>query len=746
MKRLKTLVVLFLVALLVTTQFSSVNALEPTIDLSGIDALAQSRVDNNTTPGVTVLVKQGDRILYEKSFGYSYLYEVEGEGASAIGVEVDNPVMMTNDTLYDLASVTKVMATTQAMMMLVYQGLIDVDEPVATYMPEFGINGKENITARDLLTHTSGLAQWKPTFLYVNTREGERQLVNNLSIEGTPGAYAYSDLGFYTLGFLIEEVTGKPLEVYLQDNLYGPLGLMNTMFVPLENGVSPDKIAATSWGNPYEWRMSNQRDYNVGYNTAVDQAAFDAFTGWRWYSLRGEVNDGNAAMANEGVAGHAGLFSTANDLSIIGEMMLSGGTLKGHTFYDQDTIDLFTTKDVTRSSRGLGWAIGGATGSGFVGRYGSDDTFRHDGFTGTQVIFDKAYDLQVIVLSNKQHYGPYNSNGSYYSTYTMSREISELAYAAVISDIDTKDVAPLEAAILSASEIDLSLYTTTSGNALLAAIAAGQVVVDNPVSLSLDISDAIVAIETATFALVRLADKDDLNTLVDSVKDLTLEGYGSASALAFSEALAEAQAILANEEGTQDAVNQAYTKLQTAFDNLVELADKSALLELVNRVKDTDLSVYTDTTVETFSNALTAAQETLGKELATQDEVDEAIASLQSAFASLTKAVDKEELRLLFDEMSKVSLKEFTADSSALFTKALDNAKVALGNANATQEEVDEAVATLEAAFAGLKALPETDDDLPDTGADYGWMTMVGASLTLAGILVLKRKKLVTKD
>lgn len=408
---------------------SIVSAEETTADLSAIDEIAQRRVDNGTTPGVTVLVKQGEDVLYHKSFGWSYLYDM--------GIKLENPIEATNNTIYDLASVTKVMATTQAVMKLVDEGRLDIDIPVANYLEGFGTKGKENITSRQLLTHTSGLPQWEPTYLYVDTREGEKEYVNDLEMMFAPGTYRYSDFSFMILAFVVEEITGQPLEDYLEENIYGPLGMEDTMFTPLENGVDPARIAATSWGNPYEWRMSNQRDWNVGYDTSEHQEAFDAFEGWREYTLVGEVNDGNAGMANEGVAGHAGLFSTASDLSILGDVMLNGGEINGVRLYSQETIDLFTTMQDGIPNRGLGWRVGGASpGTGFVGDYATDSTFAHDGFTGTQVVFHPDYDLQVIVLSNKQNYGPYNNNGSYYSTYALSREINNAVFEAIRTDAD----------------------------------------------------------------------------------------------------------------------------------------------------------------------------------------------------------------------------------------------------------------------------------------------------------------------
>lgn len=391
------------------------------LDLSFIDDLTEEAMENEIFPGATVLVKQGDDLLYEKSFGHAYLYDM--------GEKLDNPIPMRNDTLYDLASVTKVAATTQAIMILYDQGKLKLDDPVVKYIPEFGVNGKEHITIIDLLTHTSGLPQWEPSFLYTNTREGSKEYFSNLELLYETGtAMKYSDFSFIGLAFIVEAISKQPIEEFLDQNLYSKLGMKNTMYVPLENGVEKDRIAATSWGNPFEWRMSNEEEYpGYGYDTSKDVEAFKKFDNWREYTLHGEVNDGNAGMANEGVAGHAGLYSTAHDLSILGTMMLQGGEYNGHQIYSPDTIETFTKAYEDRFGRGLGWQVGGASERyGYVGKYADENVFSHAGFTGTQFILDKEYDLQVIILTNKQNLG--HDNGNYPSPYAYSRNIMNGIY------------------------------------------------------------------------------------------------------------------------------------------------------------------------------------------------------------------------------------------------------------------------------------------------------------------------------
>lgn len=539
-----------------------------------IDEAANKRVDidDNTTPGVTVLIKKGSEVLHHKSYGYAHLYDRDHDDsnlASDKGILLDNPRLATNETLYDLASVTKVMATTQAIMKLVSEGKVDLDAPVYTYLSGFEVNDKDHILVRDLLTHTSGLPQWEPSFLHVDKRVDELEYVKNLELMFDYGTFKYSDFSFMALAFIVEEVTGELIEDYLHDNFYAPLGMKDTMYVPLKNGISKDRIAATSWGNPYEWRMSNQRDYNVGYDTTAHQEAFDKFTGWRWRTLIGEVNDGNAGMGNEGVAGHAGLFSTAYDLSRLGDMMLNGGSLDGVDYYDEAVLKEFTTKVDGLNGRGLGWAspVGSAT-SGYVGKYASNQVFSHDGFTGTQVIFDPAYDLQIIILSNKQNRGPYNERGSYYSTYTMSREISQFAYEYVIEESKAVDKTALQKLVDESELLELSNYKPNSIAEFSSAFEKAKNVLHKENVLQVEVDNALEALKTAKTKLSLRADKTKLDELINKLKDTNLDGMTQKSKDAYLEAYTFAEEIAKDENITQNEVDSAYNKLLAAFEGL----------------------------------------------------------------------------------------------------------------------------------------------------------------------------------
>jgi CubicO group peptidase (beta-lactamase class C family) len=376
--------------------------------LQEIDAAVLEAIESGVTPGAVVLVAKDGKIVKEEAYGFAQKYDM--------GELLKNPRKMKKKTIFDLASVTKVMGTTQGIMKLISDGKLLINDKVSDYIPQFALNGKENITVADLLTHTSGLTPWKPTYLYADNSEEVLDYINQLPLEYPTGTdRRYSDFSFMMLGFLIEEVSGQKLDEFLEENIYSPLNMHDTMFNPAD--YLNQRIAATSWGNPYEYKMID--DPNFGYY--VEESA-DMFKNWRDYTLVGEVNDGNSFYANEGVAGHAGLFSTARDLATLGQTMLNGGFYGKTKLYDEEVLDAFTSPK--RFGQGYGWEL---NKSWYMGDLYSAETFGHTGFTGTQVIFDPQENLQIILLTNKQNNGPLTS-GSYRSTGALSKKVANIVY------------------------------------------------------------------------------------------------------------------------------------------------------------------------------------------------------------------------------------------------------------------------------------------------------------------------------
>lgn len=370
-----------------------------------VDKVIKEAIADGVTPTAQVVITKDGDIVYEKAFGKW------GENQIA-----------TIKTLYDLASVTKALATTQAIMKLDYEGKIDLQAPVTDYIREFGKNGKENVKISDLLTHTSGLTPWQPTYFYANNPEEELDYICNLPLTYPTGTdRRYSDFSFMTLGYVVESITGVKLNDYVEKTIYQPIGMKDTGFVPLKT-MKGQQIAPTSMGNPFEYKMVDEDDFGYRCNEKADD-----FKKWRHYRLLGEVNDGNAWYAQQGVAGHAGLFSNANDLSRLTRLMLAGGQYNGVRLYNQKTIDTFTALQ-SSFGHGYGFEINrGGSEKGYMGLYSNDSFFGHSGFTGTQFIVDKGHDISVIILTNKQYKGV-NAQGKYPSTFSLSRQVMQAVY------------------------------------------------------------------------------------------------------------------------------------------------------------------------------------------------------------------------------------------------------------------------------------------------------------------------------
>ena len=271
-------------------------------------------------------------------------------------------------TIWDMASLTKVIAMTSAVMQLTEGGQLDLDAPVARYLPEFNGPAKDRVTLRHLLTHSSGLPAWRPLYKETYTPVAARALGIATPLDTLPGVrMVYSDLGAIILGQIVERVSGERLDEYVTRHVFVPLGMTSTTYRP-GTALLP-RIAPTE------------------------------FDSWRQRHIRGEVHDENA-FALGGVSGHAGLFSTGRDLARFARMYLSRGTLDGFRFASPQTIRQFTTvQDSTMSNRALGWET--PNGSNSAGTIMRRPAFGHTGFTGTSIWMDPSRDLFVILLTNR---------------------------------------------------------------------------------------------------------------------------------------------------------------------------------------------------------------------------------------------------------------------------------------------------------------------------------------------------------
>lgn len=308
-------------------------------------------------PGAVVLVWKDGQVIYENSFG-------------KLTYDESSPQVKLN-TIYDLASLTKVIATTTATMICIDRGLLNSDDKVIKFIPEFGNYDKEKITIKNLLLHNSGLPAWKKFYGRNLSYNDVISEIFSSSLENKTGEKTvYSDLGIITLGKIIEKVTGKTLDVFCNEEIFKPLGMNLTFFNPTD---SLKKLCAPTEKDDY----------------------------WRMKTLQGEVHDETSAMLG-GVAGHAGLFSTVEDISRLMAMLMSKGTLNGKEYIKSSTIELFTSRYAKESTRALGWDTKSDSGSS-AGNYFSKSSFGHTGFTGTSIWADPEKKLFVIFLTNRVH-------------------------------------------------------------------------------------------------------------------------------------------------------------------------------------------------------------------------------------------------------------------------------------------------------------------------------------------------------
>lgn len=344
------------------------------------DSIIESAVGTRIPGAVLVVARYGEP-LHQRAFGHAQLEDYQGRRLAA-------PRPMRTTTLFDLASVTKVAATTFAVMLLVDRGELEVDAPVWRYLPDFRGPHRDSITVRHLLTHSSGLVQWQPLYYHASNAGRTYDVIRDMPLQwGVGQGRHYSDLGFMLLGYIAERVSGEPLDAYLERELYRPLGLHSTLFRPRARGFTD--FAATEQGNVYERHMVY--DSTFGYRYTGDPTAWD---GWRRYVLEGEVDDGNAWYAHGGVAGHAGLFSTAAELRVLVDLLNGGGSYGGRRYLRPETVRLFLTRD--RFDNYLGWMVPAGM---------PDGSFAHNGFTGTYVLGVPRYGLSIVLLTNRQNMG-----------------------------------------------------------------------------------------------------------------------------------------------------------------------------------------------------------------------------------------------------------------------------------------------------------------------------------------------------
>jgi CubicO group peptidase (beta-lactamase class C family) len=337
--------------------------------LEAVDAVVEAGVAARAFPGGVLAVGLDGALVHSRAFG-------------RLSYDPDAAAVAT-DTLYDLASLTKVVVTTTLSMILVDEGKLDLDARVHAFFPAFSGPARERVTVRHLLTHSGGLQWWAPLYKEVKGKKAYIERIVAMDLAYEPGAKTvYSDLGIILLGDILERVSGTPFEELAEKRVLQPLAMKDSRYRP--PAALLDRIAPTE-NDP-----------------------------WRGRVVRGEVHDENA-LALGGVAPHAGLFATAPDLAHLAQALLDGGVFGGRRIVSRATVELFTERaGIPVSSRALGWdtptdesgqrsSTPGQPGYSSAGSLFSARSFGHTGFTGTSMWMDPERELYVILLTNRVH-------------------------------------------------------------------------------------------------------------------------------------------------------------------------------------------------------------------------------------------------------------------------------------------------------------------------------------------------------
>ncbi|WP_075593831.1 penicillin binding protein PBP4B [Pseudoalteromonas sp. PAB 2.2] len=353
-----------------------------------VDELINQEVAAGFPGAVLGVIKEGELIKLSH-YGAAKKYHADG-------TLLASPEAMKNDTLFDIASNSKMFATNFALMKLASEGKLDVEKPLFYYLPEFRGSGREQRLVKDLLTHSAGYPA-VVDFHRKDNKFGERFFsqnslrTKNLLLTGVPFVagrnvkHLYSDIDYMLLGVLIERISGMPLDSYVESQLYQPLGLTHTVYNPLQKGFLASQIAATE----------------INGNTRGGRIEFDNI---RTDVLQGEVHDEKAFYALGGVAGHAGLFSTAGDIMVLMQVLLNGGGYDNKQLFTPQVLAQFTQPQASDETYGLGWRRAGHQARTWhFGPYASPRAYGHTGWTGTVTVIDPEYDLAIVLLTNARH-------------------------------------------------------------------------------------------------------------------------------------------------------------------------------------------------------------------------------------------------------------------------------------------------------------------------------------------------------
>ena len=357
MKSIRTNIILLALLLLTITGCQLIEKRPCKPDLSGIDRVVEEEIEKGNIPGAVVLVGQRDKVLYFKAFGY----------------EVKEPFeeKMSKNTIFDLASLTKPVATATSILILADQGKIELGDYAGKYIPAFACNGKEEVRLQHLLTHTSGLPAYTNADSLKNAfgtpcPDKVIEKICDMNAVSKPGEqFRYSCLGYITLARIVEIVSGESIDDFARENIFAPLRIKHTTYHPPAS-----------------------REKDIAATQIVDGQL-----------LRGTVHDPLAQLMG-GISGNAGLFSTAYDLSKYCQMLLNSGTWKGKKILSPEAVNRLTT--IQSHGRAYGFDVNSSY-SWVKGSFAPENAFCHTGYTGTSIVCDPASKVYVIILTNRAH-------------------------------------------------------------------------------------------------------------------------------------------------------------------------------------------------------------------------------------------------------------------------------------------------------------------------------------------------------
>ena len=693
----------------------SVGMNKNTLDL--IDTLINNDVKNGFTSAQLAVIKDGVMVK-NSAYGTVNAYNQDGTP------KTDSP-KVTTETLYDIASNTKMYSTNYAIQKLVSDGTINISDKITKFFPEFidgendPIKGKANLTIQHILEHQAGFPAdpqyhnnkfnqetQKPDQnvdnpLYSQDKATTKEMILKTPLQYEPGTKTvYSDVDYMLLGLIVEKVTGMALDEYVENTFYKPLGLNNIVYNPLEKGFAKENIAATELNG-------NTRDGAISFENIRD------------YTLQGEVHDEKAYYSMDGVSGHAGLFANAEDLAKLAQVMLNDGGYGENKFFSKDIIEEFTKRKASSPTWGLGWWREGDNGRvWYFGTQSSSNTFGHQGWTGTLTVIDPESNLVVVLLTNKINSpvidNTINANtfvGNKFTTATLGT-IPTLVYESIIHNNDDA----VDANIAQMVSENLKLYNPTSylGESVLKSVyskidTAITRAEERPTDLNLDYAEEAVRrldVEKNRKEIIKFNERlvaiganpielpdystelEALKTLINESKKIVDEGqdigehihYQTSSWSKFNEVYENAIKIAEKgSEANREELTLATEELLTAKEGLVKL-DKTNLnkaIEAANtKVEEGILEDIEEEIKISFNKALDSAKAVYANKDASIKDIAKAYNDILVEYKKIGIPVgDKNNLSDLVNMAEAINLDRFLSKGQEEFKNALKAAK-----------------------------------------------------------------------